>query len=258
MQDFWVLLRLDSISWLKTLENNFMQRHVREYTLPREHETSQPKGCFQGNTKIGPVLEVTTSYLHGKHRVEIRIMSLSRTILIRGSEFLMDLTNLWWIWTTTTQKLLKISSKVKRYNWMQKIWWTDQRRKQNHKEKNLLALHQESFLWKAGNGLILNQGNILSLSTKFRRKWFIFFVIHRKYIEKKMERFISGEQQKIFRIHSHNLFIGLTIDGKHVWQQEEQKGDSSTVLMIQEQSFVSELFMDIQDAILLILRYRTI
>ena len=33
---------------------------------PREHK------------KIGPVLEVTTSYLHGKHGVEIRIMSLSR------------------------------------------------------------------------------------------------------------------------------------------------------------------------------------
>ena len=50
----------------------------REYTLPREESTSQPKGWIQGNTKIGPVLEVTTSYLHGKHVVEIRIMSLSR------------------------------------------------------------------------------------------------------------------------------------------------------------------------------------
>ena len=73
-----------------------------------------------------------------------------------------------------------------------------------------------------------------------------------------MERFISGELKKIFRIHSHNLFIGLTVDGKHVWQQEEeQKGDSSTVLMIQEQLFISELFKDIQDAILLILYCRT-
>ena len=43
----------------------------REYTLPREDEALQPKGWFQGNTKIGPVLEVTTSYLHGKHGVEI-------------------------------------------------------------------------------------------------------------------------------------------------------------------------------------------
>ena len=26
----------------------------REYTLPREESTSQPKGWIQGNTKIGP------------------------------------------------------------------------------------------------------------------------------------------------------------------------------------------------------------
>ena len=50
----------------------------REYTLPRKEETSQPKGWIQGNTKLGPVLEVATSYLHGKHGVEVRIMSLSR------------------------------------------------------------------------------------------------------------------------------------------------------------------------------------
>ena len=33
----------------------------REYTLPREDGSSQPRGWIQGNTKIGPVLEVTTS-----------------------------------------------------------------------------------------------------------------------------------------------------------------------------------------------------
>ena len=49
----------------------------REYTLPRKDGSSQPRGWIQGNTKIGPVLEVTTSYLHGKHGVEIRIWSLS-------------------------------------------------------------------------------------------------------------------------------------------------------------------------------------
>ena len=50
----------------------------REYTLPREDGASQPGGWIQGNTKIGPVLEVTTSCLHGKHGVEIRIWSLNR------------------------------------------------------------------------------------------------------------------------------------------------------------------------------------
>ena len=49
----------------------------REYTLPREDGSSQPKGWIQGSTKIGPVLEVTTSCLYGKHGVEIRIWSLS-------------------------------------------------------------------------------------------------------------------------------------------------------------------------------------
>ena len=49
----------------------------REYTLPREDESSQPRGWIQGHTKIGPLLEVTTSCLHGKHGVEIRIWFLS-------------------------------------------------------------------------------------------------------------------------------------------------------------------------------------
>ena len=49
----------------------------REYTLPREEGASQPRGWIQGNTKIGPVLEVKTSCLHGKHGVEIRIWSLN-------------------------------------------------------------------------------------------------------------------------------------------------------------------------------------
>ena len=49
----------------------------REYTLPRNYGSSQPEGWIQGNTKIGPVPEVTTSCLHGKHGVEIRIWSLS-------------------------------------------------------------------------------------------------------------------------------------------------------------------------------------
>ena len=50
----------------------------REYTLPRDDESSQPRGWIQGNSRIGPVLEVTTSYLNGKHGIEIRIWSLSQ------------------------------------------------------------------------------------------------------------------------------------------------------------------------------------
>ena len=53
----------------------------REYTLPRYENSSEPEGWIRGNTKIGPVLEVTTCCLQGKFSVEV-------TILTHGSEFL--------------------------------------------------------------------------------------------------------------------------------------------------------------------------
>ena len=58
--------------------SQFRAAACREYTLPRDEEASQPKGSTQGNTKIGPVLEVTTCCLHGKYGAEIRIMSMNK------------------------------------------------------------------------------------------------------------------------------------------------------------------------------------
>ena len=63
--------------FLKTVEvgQYFMTKHTdeflqfaepvtcREYTLPRDEKSSDPKGWIRGNTKIGPVLEVTKSFL---------------------------------------------------------------------------------------------------------------------------------------------------------------------------------------------------
>ena len=50
----------------------------REYTLPRDEDTSEPKGWIRVNTKIGPVLEVTTSYLQGKYGAEFRTESVNK------------------------------------------------------------------------------------------------------------------------------------------------------------------------------------
>ena len=50
----------------------------REYTLPPDDPASQPKGWIQGNMRIGPVLEVTTSFQLVKHGIEIRIWSLKQ------------------------------------------------------------------------------------------------------------------------------------------------------------------------------------
>ena len=50
----------------------------REYTLPRDDKASQPEGWIRGNIRIGPVLEVTTSFQHFKYGIEIRIKSVKQ------------------------------------------------------------------------------------------------------------------------------------------------------------------------------------
>ena len=54
------------------------QYFMTEDTGEQIYGSSQPKGWIQGTTKIGPVLEVTTSCLYGKHGVEIRIWSVGQ------------------------------------------------------------------------------------------------------------------------------------------------------------------------------------
>ena len=59
--------------------NEFLLHTVagREYTLPRDDPASEPKGWIRGNTRIGPILEVTTSFQHFKFGVEVRIQSVN-------------------------------------------------------------------------------------------------------------------------------------------------------------------------------------
>ena len=50
----------------------------REYFLPRDEKSTDPKGWIRVNTKIGLVLELTTSNLQGKYGVEIRSESRNK------------------------------------------------------------------------------------------------------------------------------------------------------------------------------------
>ena len=56
----------------------FQSVACREYTLPRDDRASQPKGWIQGNMRIGPVLEVKTSFQHFKYGIEIRMKSVNQ------------------------------------------------------------------------------------------------------------------------------------------------------------------------------------
>ena len=58
--------------------SEFLLRSVacREYTLPRDDPASEAKGWIRGNTRIGPILEVTTIFQHFQFGVEVRIQSV--------------------------------------------------------------------------------------------------------------------------------------------------------------------------------------
>ena len=47
----------------KNTEEQFFARDCREFTLPRNDGSSQPKGWIHGNTRMGSVLEITTSFV---------------------------------------------------------------------------------------------------------------------------------------------------------------------------------------------------
>ena len=46
--------------------------------MSTHQKSTDPEGWIRGNTKIGPVFEVTTSYLQGKYGVEISIDSVNK------------------------------------------------------------------------------------------------------------------------------------------------------------------------------------
>ena len=69
MQDSWKQLKSDSTSWQSTLTSSYnlqSQWHVVSTLYLEMKKSTDPKDWIRVNTKFGPVLEVTTSYLQGK------------------------------------------------------------------------------------------------------------------------------------------------------------------------------------------------
>ena len=110
----------------------------REYTLPRDDPASQAKGWIQGNMRIGPVLEVTTSFQHFKYGIEIRIWSV-KTILNLGSEYPMARSNMWSIQIKTRQKFLQIHKKIKCHKQVLRLLQPDQKQKQKPQPREFVG-----------------------------------------------------------------------------------------------------------------------
>ena len=230
----------------------------REYTLPRDDGSSQPRGWIQGNTRIGPVLEATTSNPWVKYGIEIRIWSLSQ-----------DNSHSWVRISHKTNKYVVDSN----YNNTEVPANLPEEQASQSSVKVIAARSkakakpQKRETVELPSTIPMNERKwidiepaepSLSLRTRSRRKSSIFFDIIKRYNERMMEQFNSGESSFIFGINLHKSLVGRMIVGKHAWQKEEdQKEDISTALISQEQLFTSALFKDTQDVISLILHYRT-
>ena len=104
MQDSYMLLKLDSISWQKTQENNSLRGLVVNTLFQEVTNHHNQKDGFKETReldlcwKLRPVIQ--------KENMELKLESglWVKTTLNPGSEFLMDQINAWLIRTTTTQK----------------------------------------------------------------------------------------------------------------------------------------------------------
>ena len=143
----------------------------REYTLPRDDGSSQPRGWIQGSTKIGTVLEITTSYLFGKHGIEIRIWSLRKDnshswvrISHGSNKFVMDSNHNNTEVPEDQPEEQALQLNVKDFAYRSKAKAKPQRRE--------LANYLSSIIpMNARNWIDIEPGNhSLSLRTKFRRK----------------------------------------------------------------------------------------
>ena len=235
----------------------------REYTLPRDDPASQPKGWILEDMRIGPVLEVTTSYMYGKHGIEIRIWSVSQDnshswvrISYGTVKYVIDSNHnnteipadpLEDQKSQTSVKVIASRSKAK----------AKPQKREPVDTASIIPMHERKW--------IDIEPSAPSLKAYEVSKRVISLLRHNQTVQREEDGAIQfykikfpGEINFIFEINSHKYSIGLMSVGKFAWQQEEvQKGDISIVLIIWEQSFSSVLFKDTLDIISLILHHRT-
>ena len=229
----------------------------REYTLPRDDPSSQAKGWIPGNMRIGPVLEVTTSFKNFKYGIEIRIWSVGQDnsqswvrISYGTIKYVVDSNqNNTEIPVDpqedqvpqTSIKVVAARSKAKAKPQPRKLIGTTA----------TIPIHERRWI-------DIEPSEPTLAAYEVSKKVISLLQHNQTVIEKKMEQLNSGELNFIFEIIPHNYSIGLMIVGNLVWQQEEvRKDDISIALTIREESFTSELFRDTLKTISLILRYRT-
>ena len=152
------------------------------------------KGWILGNTKIGLVLEVTTCCLKVNMLSKSELSLWTKTILTRGSEFLM-------VWISRFTELSNNkenddneleTSELQFEDYEFKLNAGDFAGRSKAKGKPLPVHPQKLYLMGEEFKLTLNYKIVRSRTIQCQRNWSIFFVME-ICVEKMMERLKSGE-----------------------------------------------------------------
>ena len=173
------------------ISDNFRSVACREYTLPRDDPSSQPKGWIQGNMRIGPVLEVTTSFQHFKYGIEIRNWSVNQDdsqswvrISYGTVKYVVDSIQ------DNTGNSCRSTRRASSTN-KHKCGCSQVKGKSKTSTGENLLGRQQPYHYTKEDGLTLNHQNKILPRTISRIKSLIFFDTIKRYSEKKMEQLNS-------------------------------------------------------------------
>ena len=192
MQDWCVLLKLDNISWPRTLVilDNFAQWLVANTLYLEMIQFLNQKDGSKEIWELDLYWKSPPVFSTSNMELKFELSPLIKTILILGSEFLLERSTTWSILFKTTQKFLQICKKSKFYKQAQAWLQPGQRQNQNINQEYSLG-RQQPYQYMKEDGLTLNHQNKILPRTISRRKSLIFFDTIRRYIEKKMEQLNS-------------------------------------------------------------------
>ena len=213
-----------------------------EYTLPRNADTFEPKGCIRGNTKIGPVLEVTTCCLQGKYGVEIRIMSVNKDNSHGLNKLVTNLNN-------NEQETSEVQLEEYALRLNASHFACRSKAKAKPQKRDFASSSTRTIPIRERTWTHVEPGK-QSLSDYSVSKKLIHLLRHGSLLREDDGAIEFWRIKIIFRIILCIVIIGLTKSGRAVWPEEEETTkDFSIVLILQEQFCTSELSKGIQDAI---------
>ena len=223
VQDFWVLLRMDSISWRKTLEIslNLIQWPVVNTLFQEKKQHHNRKAGSEETLKLGPYWKLQPVICTAN--MELRSeLSLSRhnthfwvTISNGSNKFVMNLNNNETEIPEDQLEEYALKLGAKDFACRTKAKTKPQRREPACSSPRIVPMERR-------NWIDIEPKKYSPLSEYEVSKKVIYLLRHSQQVHREEDGAVHFWRMKIFRINSHNRFIGLTNDGNHVWQQKEK------------------------------------